>query len=402
MSNYTGADLLIDQLAAETAKVFFTKPGVDAAPLLAALERKLEKSENFRQVLLLNESIAILSAVGYAQASGKPGLVCLSGTTSAASGLAAMKAAMSARAPVVIMVAQKGAGSTGEFFSTPVDICQFAAPFTKWVCRPETILDLPRAMRRAFHECLTPPMGPTLVAVPSHLLQTDAAARVLMPPRLSPTGAADTTFIKRAAQILAAATNPGVLAGNEISQYHARKELVALTEVLGCAARVEANPTGLNFPSQHRLMAGVLHDGPSDGEPPFGGCDVVLAVGVQNREVLAASTVIPATAVVLQVNIDPDLAGRGLPCHFTACGDLSESMSKLRAEVQLQVDNQWVGRAKERSRKTAEQIAAALVDQVDSDGKVVGHLAVGAERQLIGIGRAHVAIDADLGARIGH
>jgi acetolactate synthase-1/2/3 large subunit len=60
------------------------------------------------------------------------------------------------------------------------------------------------------------------------------------------------------------------------------------------------------------------------------------------------------SAYVIQLNVEHGLAGRSLPCNASATADLSESLSRVRAELQLVVDSSWVSLASERSRHTVE------------------------------------------------
>lgn len=357
MTDYLASDLLVDQLAVEGTRFIFGKPGATALPLMETMVERADVG----YVVALHEGIAVSMAMGYAQASGKTGVVDVSTPAGLLSALSAVLNARESRIPLVILSGQQSTAVLNEQDVVERDLCSLAAPFCKWIAQLNVPDELTRMVRRAFHQAMSPPAGPAFLSLPVNLMRQPVTSRVIMPPRLSPLAAADSAFLKRTAQLLVAATRPAVVLGNEVWQYRARNAAVSLVEVLGCPAFVESAPTGVNFPNQHPLFAGVL-PADEDGQHAtiFSGYDVILALGVQNRApFLSGASTIPSTTVVVQINMDPLLAGCALPCHFCASADLAESLSRLRAEVQLVVDNPWVVRAKERFRETASVLETA-------------------------------------------
>src|SRR5262249_859138 len=357
MSQYLASELLADQLAVEGARVVFGKPGSTNLPLLDTIVKR----SDIRYVQSLSEATAVLIATGFAQASGKPVVIDVDSAAGLRAPLAGTLNARESRIPLVILGGQKSTDRLNEMITSERDLCSLAAPFCKWTAQLHDPNELSRLVRRAFHEATSPPAGPTFISLPVDLMRLPTTSRVTMPPRMSPLGAADSSFIKRTAQLLIASTKPVLLLGNEIWQYRARSAAVSLAEVLGCPVFVESHPTGVNFPNQHPLFAGEL---PADREVEdtkiFEGYDVMLALGVHERaNFLSGASTLPPTTVVVQINTDPLLAGHGLPCHFCASADLGESLSRMRAEIQLIVDGQWVARAKERFKETQAWIESA-------------------------------------------
>jgi acetolactate synthase-1/2/3 large subunit len=62
-------------------------------------------------------------------------------------------------------------------------------------------------------------------------------------------------------------------------------------------------------------------------------------------------------ALVIQLNVEPGLAGRTLQCDLTTNADIAESLSRLRAEIQMLVDSKWVANVKSRGEATINQIS---------------------------------------------
>jgi benzoylformate decarboxylase len=356
MSDYIAANLLLDQLAAEGTSFIFGSPGWSVKPLISALSQR----SDLKYISSLHEGITVSMAAGYAQASGKVGVINLNTIAGLSNGLSALINAASSRIPLVVTVGQHDSRLLNDLPNSHGQLCSLVDSFSKWSCELKSAEELPRVLRRAFHEAMSPPFGVSVVSLPENIMQQVVSGKIIVPAKSSPLASADSSFLKRVANLLVSAVKPAVIAGNEIGQYHARQEIVSLVEVLGCPAFCEPRPTTVNFPNQHQLFAGIL---PIDGKRALDLLkhhDVILVCGMQTRtpQSFQEHGFIAPTTVVAQINTDASLAGVGLPCHFSSAGDLRESLAKLRAEVQLLVDTNWVSNSRVRSRSVMEQIIA--------------------------------------------
>lgn len=358
MAERLTSDLLLDQLAAEGTRLIFGNPGPIGTPILDAVAKR----SDIKFVLGLNEAITVSMANGYAQASNKPGVVILHSASALTGGISTLSGALCSRDPLVVLCAQQDTHIINELPRVYGDLCRLAEPFCKWVAELREPDEAPRLIRRAFQECVSVPRGASFISLPENLLGKNADSRPLLPPKQSRLGQAESGFLKRAAQLLLSASRPAIIVGNEVSQHAARKEVVSLVEVLGCPAYCEPAPTGLNFPNQHRQFAGVLPDDQRLAADHLMSHDVILTVGVQNCGPLdyKGHGAIPSTAVVVQMNIDPALAGAWQPCHFSVTADLSETIARLRAELQLLGDMHWLASVKARCRQTVDMISSHL------------------------------------------
>jgi benzoylformate decarboxylase len=229
-----------------------------------------------------------------------------------------------------------------------------ARPLAKWSCELRAPSQITRNLRRAFHEALSPPKGPVFVSSPIDLLVKLATGETITPPQTTPLGAADMNFCKKAAKALVSAKRPCIVVGNEVSMYRARKEAVSLAEVLGCPAYSEPLPTGVNFPNRHPQFAGVLPMEIDKASELLESYDSILILGMQTRLAARSSEppLLPPSSFVIQINTEAGLTGRTLKCDLAATADIGESLSRLRAEVQLLVDSNWVAATKVRSEQT--------------------------------------------------
>jgi len=319
-------------------------------------------------VVDLHEHIACSMATGYAQASGLPGVVYVSAAPGLVNLMAGLYNARYTRMPLVALVDQQDTQILNDDPPLSGPLSEMAKSVCKWTCELRTGGEIARVIRRAFHEALTPPRGPTLIALPVNILPRLSAGHTIKPPQTAPLGSAETSFLRKAAKILVDAENPCVVVGNEVSQYRARKEAVALVEVLGCPAYGEPMPTGVNFPNRHPQYAGLLPVNLPQAHRLLQAHDVCLILGMQSRLPARAHEppFIGNAAFVLQINVEAGLAGRSLPCHLVANADMVESLSRLRTEIQLLANPLWVTASKQRAAQTISRIS----EKKDSDERL--------------------------------
>lgn len=356
MSDHLASHLLLDQLTAEGTRFIFGSLSSSESPVVHAT---YELRSDIHFISALHDEIAGSMAIGYSQASARPGILTVMAAPGLASAQTALYTAMKTRVPLVVLVDQQDTQILSDDPPLSADLLRLAEPFAKWSCELKTQAEIPRLIRRAFHEALSPPKGPVVLSLPHNLLLKPSAGHPISPPQLSPLGAADSSFLKKAAHALVSAQNPCIIFGNEVSQYRARKEAVSITEVLGCAAFSEPMPTGVNFPNRHPQFCGVLPLDLTEANRLLQPFDVILVLGMQTRipARVHEPPLIPPHASVIQINVEPGLAGKTLPCQLAAVADIAESLSRLRAEIQLVSNNSWVDATRRRAKQTITYVA---------------------------------------------
>ncbi|CAN5713655.1 thiamine pyrophosphate-binding protein [soil metagenome] len=367
MPEYLASHLLLEQLAAEGTRFIFGSLGSADSPLIGAA---LEMNADIHYLAALHEEIAGSMAIGYAQASGRSGVVSLPAATGLINSLSSLYNAIHARVPMIVLADQQ---DTQILNDQPIlwgDLCELAKPVTKWTCELRTASEIPRLVRRAFHEANSPPKGPVFMSLPINILLEPTDVRIIKPPQTSPLGAADQGFLRKAAKALVGAQRPAIIVGNEVSAYKARREVVTLAEVIGCPVFSEPMPTGVNFPNRHPQFAGVLPMNLPKANALLQPFDCLLVIGMQTRLPARPQDppLIQPGVYVIQLNVEPGLSGRSLPCDLTANADIGESLSRLRADVQLIVDSSWVTKAKIRASGTVSTITKSREKQEESSG----------------------------------
>ncbi|HEY9677388.1 MAG TPA: thiamine pyrophosphate-binding protein [Drouetiella sp.] len=367
MPEYLASHLLLDQLSSEGTRFIFGSLSSADSPLIGAA---FDLNTDIHYLAAMHEEIAGSMAIGYAQASGRPGVVSLPAATGLINSLSSLYNASHARVPMIVLADQQDTRILNDEPPLWGDLCELARPVSKWVCELRTASEIPRLIRRAFHEANSPPKGPVFMSLPINLLLEPTNVRTIRPPQTSPLGAADQGFLRKAAKALVSAKRPCIIVGNEVSAYKARKEVVTLAEVIGCPVFCEPMPTGVNFPNRHPQFGGVLPLNLSKASATLQSFDCVLVIGMQTR--LPAKTedppLIKPGIYVIQLNVEPGLSGRSLPCDLTTNADIGESLSRLRADIQLIVDSTWVTSAKMRASQTISTISKIREQQEEQSG----------------------------------
>lgn len=367
MPEYLASHLLLEQLAVEGTRFIFGSLGSADSPLIGAA---LEMNADIHYLAALHEEIAGSMAIGYAQASGRPGVVSLPAATGLINSLSSLYNAIHARVPMIVLADQQDTQILNDEPPLWGDLCELAKPVSKWTCELRTASEIPRLVRRAFHEANSPPKGPVFMSLPINILLEATTATPLKPPQSSPLGASDQGFLRKAAKALVGAQRPAIIAGNEVSAYKARREVVTLAEVIGCPVFSEPMPTGVNFPNRHPQFAGVLPMNLNKANAILQPFDCLLVIGMQTRLPARPQDppLIQPGVHVIQLNVEPGLSGRSLPCDLTSVADIGESLSRLRADIQLIVDSSWVNRAKVRANGTVTTIAKIRETQEEQSG----------------------------------
>jgi benzoylformate decarboxylase len=270
----TGRRALMETLLAHGVRYIFGNPGSTESPFMVALE----DYPQLQFILGLQEAAAVGMADGYARLSGKVGFAHLHIAAGVANGLSGLYNAHRGGTPLVITAGQSDTRLFQEEPTLWADLAEMARPFAKWSTEILHPADVPLVLRRAFQVALEPPSGPVFVSLPMNVLDGTAEMAITPPPRMYPHTRPDQHGLQRAAELLAGAARPLLLAGDRLAQAGGTAELVALAELLG-APVYTVNQTDTVFPTDHPLFRGVLSPWAPFSREALHEADVVLNVG---------------------------------------------------------------------------------------------------------------------------
>ena len=372
------AAVLMEILRAAGVSYLFGNPGTTELPFLDALP-----DSGLEYVLGLQEATAVAAADGYAQASGQVGVVNVHVAPGLANSLSILHNAARSKTPLLVTAGQQ---DTRFLMDEPIlagDLVRMAEQFTKWSYEIRRAEEAPVALRRALQVALTPPTGPVFLSLPMDLMGPAVADTGAGPMPIVGRTRPDPGAVARAAEILAAARAPIVIAGDGVARSQAIPELTALAELLG--ARVHGEPVyrRTNIAGNHALWRGGLFPSPGSVRKALEECDALLIVGanVFTWFLHTEGAPFPRGLRVVQIDDDPWEIGRSYPVALGIAADPKATLAELSSALR--------GRMTEAERNAA----AARVEKV---GKARAELmarvraAAQAEAERTPIGQAHL------------
>jgi acetolactate synthase I/II/III large subunit len=285
-----------------------------------------------RYVAARHEGGAISMADAYAQVSGDVGVCSVHqgpGLTNAMTGLAE---AAKSRMPLLVLAADTAASAIRSNFRIGQDqLVTSVGAVAERLHGPESaIADAARALRRARTE-----RRPVVLMLPLDVQAARSPEPIALPaepPRVQPTRPA-TAAVEAAADALAAAHQPLIIAGRGAKLSRAREALERLADTLGALLATSANGHGLFAGSPWALGISGGFASPTAAEL-ISDADVVLGVGAGlNMWTTRHGRLLNSTATVIQIDDDADAFGAHHRCDLAVLGDAREAAQALVTEL---------------------------------------------------------------------
>jgi benzoylformate decarboxylase len=328
------AALLMRMLRESGVDYLFGNPGTTELPFLDALD-----GSGLQYIVGLQEATAMAAADGYAQASGRLGVVNLHVAPGVANGLSILHNASRARSPLLVTAGQQ---DTRLLLGEPIlaaDLVQMTEQFTKWSHEIRSAAEAPAALRRAMALALAPPTGPVFLSLPMDLMAEAVDDAGDTPPALRARAEPEREAIARAASVLAGARAPVIVAGDGVARAGAREELRALAELLGAAVHAEPIHRRSSFPADHPLWRGGLFPSAASVRKALERADGVLLAGASVFTWLFHSPGPPFRPGVPVVQLDDDAreVGKTYPVTLGIVADVRASLAALRAALEARL-----------------------------------------------------------------
>lgn len=264
---------------------------------------------DFRYVLGLQESVVVGMADGYAQARGGGAVVNLHSAVGVGHALGAIFTAYRNQTPLLVIAGQQARSMLPfEPFLYSEQAANLPRPYVKWSCEPARAEDVPLAIARAWYTAMQPPRGPAFVSVPVD--DWDRRCEPVAARSVSRTVAGDPALLRQAAEALANARRPVIVAGAGIARDGAWDEIVALAERHEAPVWIAPRASRNGFPERHRLFAGFLPPDRVGLAARLAGADLVLVLGapVFTYHVEGRGPHLPPGATLVQLTDDPAAA----------------------------------------------------------------------------------------------
>ena len=348
------SEALVETLAANGVTYVF---GIVGSAFMDALD--IFPAAGIEFVPVAHEQGAIHMADGYARASGRHG-VCIAqngpGVTNFVTGVAA---AYWAHSPVVFITPETGSLTMGlgGFQETE------QLPIFSKITRYQGHVNHPRRMAEIAARCFDRAMlemGPAQLNIPRDFFYGEIEASIARPMRINH-GPGDSAALDAAADMLAGASFPVIVAGGGVITAGATAEAIGLAELLG-AAVCNSYLHNDSFPASHALAVGPLgYQGSKAAMKLIAQADVVLALGTRlgpfGTLPQHGLDYWPKQAKIIQIDSDPRMLGLVKPISVGIHGDARAAAGALIVRLQARRLAGSASRAERLSRIAAEKSA---------------------------------------------
>jgi sulfoacetaldehyde acetyltransferase len=348
------SEALVETLAANGVTHVF---GIVGSAFMDALD--IFPAAGIEFVPVAHEQGAIHMADGYARASGRHG-VCIAqngpGVTNFVTGVAA---AYWAHSPVVFITPETGSLTMGlgGFQETE------QLPIFSKITRYQGHVNHPRRMAEIAARCFDRAMlemGPAQLNIPRDFFYGEIEASIAAPMRINH-GPGDSAALDAAADMLAGASFPVIVAGGGVITAGATAEAIGLAELLG-AAVCNSYLHNDSFPASHALAVGPLgYQGSKAAMKLIAQADVVLALGTRlgpfGTLPQHGLDYWPKQAKIIQIDSDPRMLGLVKPISVGIHGDARAAAGALIERLKARRLAGSGSRAERLSRIAAEKSA---------------------------------------------
>jgi acetolactate synthase-1/2/3 large subunit len=341
MPEMKGAEIIVDHLVRERVPYVF---GLCGHGILGFLDAVYDRRDELKTISVHHESIAALMADAWYRVRQEPVATftsCGPGSANLPVGLASAFMDSSAFLAITgnVPTSQWNRGpfqETGRHFQG--DFVNVVRPYVKRSFQPTRPDMLPLALRHAFGLMRNGRPGPVHIDVPLNVfveaadVPVEATGRAQ---RIAP-AAGDPAAVRRAAELLAAAERPVIVAGHGVELARAEAELAHFAEA--AAIPVATSPLGKGvFDASSPLSLGATgRNGTYAANAACRNADVILAVGTRFDDRATSAWLpgftyrIPPT-VLIHVDIDAAEIGRNFPAEVGITGDARLVLDQLLA-----------------------------------------------------------------------
>ena len=284
-----------------------------------------------RLIPVVHEQGAAHMADGYARVSGRHGVTIGQNGPGITNCVTALAAAHAAHSPVVIITPETGTTGIGLGGFQEANQLPMFEEFTKY----QGHVTHPKRMAEYTARCFDRAMsdnGPTQLNIPRDYFYGEIECEIPQPQRVD-RGPGGEASLQAAAELLATAKFPVILAGGGVVMGNAVEECKALAERLG-APVVTGYLRNDAFPASHPLWAGPLgYQGSKAGMKLIAQADVVIALGSRMGPFGTlpqhGMDYWPKTAKIIQVEADHTNLGLVKKISVGICGDAKATAAEL-------------------------------------------------------------------------
>lgn len=334
-------EAIIELLAREyQVDTVFGIPGVHNIELFRGLHRL-----GIRVVAPRHEQGAGFMADGWSIATGKPGICVLISGPGLTNAITPIAQAYHDSRPMLVLASTTPTDALGKKFGPLHDLNDQSAVVRTVTAFSETVTDptkLPALIERAWNVFTSSRPRPVHIAIPTDVLEqfVKPFARVTIQTSLPAVHESD---IARAAQLLAGAKRPMIIAGG--GSVNAGDTLAQIANAIDSPIVLSGNAKGV-VPSTHPLCVGSSLVIPSV-QDEIELSDVVLVVGseLSDADLYNGGRALQFTGKVIRIDIDAEQMQRRVVPNISLLGDAHITLTALAQELKVSSSNNGSERA---------------------------------------------------------
>jgi acetolactate synthase-1/2/3 large subunit len=285
--------------------------------------------EGIEVIDVRHEQVAAHAADGYARVTGRPGCAVVTagpGTTDAVTGVAN---ALRAESPMLLIGGQ--GASTQHKMGSLQDLphVDMMTPITKFAATVPATARVADLVSMAFRECYHGAPGPSFLEIPRDVLDGKVPldqARIPQPGRYraSTRNAGDPEATARLADLLVHAEKPAILLGSQVWTTRGTDAAIELVRTMNI-------PAYMNGAGRGTLPPGDPHHFHLSRRYAFDNADVIVIVGTPFDFRMGYGRRLPASATVVQIDLDYRTVGKNRDVDLGIVGDANLVLSSVTA-----------------------------------------------------------------------
>ncbi len=341
----TGAEIIWECFIREGVDVVFGYPGGAILPTYDALSKYKDK---IHHVLTRHEQGATHMADGYARTSGKVGVAMATSGPGAANMVTGLATAMMDSVPIVCITGQVPRPAIGSDAFQEMDISGAVIPVTKHSYLVMDIKNLAQTMKEAFAIARSGRPGPVLIDIPKDVQAEEydfiyPEDPVKLPGENPLNKEINKKSLDDAADLIANAKRPFILAGHGILLSGASKEVIELSEKCDIPLSWTLLGSGA-VPASHDLNMGMMGmHGEFAANNAIQKADLLIACGMRFDDRVTGNTkTYSLDSKKIHIEIDPTEINKNVPVDVALVGDLKLVLNKLIPILNDQKNTEWI------------------------------------------------------------
>jgi acetolactate synthase-1/2/3 large subunit len=349
MALVDGGDLVVRAIKQEGVDTIFTLCG---GHVQAIYDSCLDEGVNVIDVR--HEQVAGHAAEGWSRATRRCGVGVVTAGPGVTDCVTAIANAWHNKSPVLIIGGRSPLSRFEMGSLQEMDHTEMLRPITKWAKCVFQTERIPEYIASAFRAAMTGRPGPAFLEIPTDVLFKKVEEdQVYFPQSYRPQGRVypDPKSIKQAAEALAKAERPMVMAGSAIYWSEAHEELRQLVELTNTPVYLNAMGRG-SLRQDHAMFFNRSR------RAALTQSDCILVVGTPMDFRLSYGKRFNAEAKTIQIDSDPNELARNRDIDITIQGDAKASLETLIGELQgSKLDHSpWLAKLREDENKSRAQM----------------------------------------------